>query len=400
MRAAVLDRVGLEVPDHVGLGYDRWAPLDATSGKIPDDRRREWLRDLAGTRVSAHYSHAYQRWVESLKAEGAQLAEIEMAGRLLVGHGNPSPTAVGLTVHHTWGVPLIPGSALKGLLNHYVDSVYGPVETGMHPMDPAFPAEERARSPFRGVTWNGGRVEHGPGEIHRALFGAPAAKSDAYFEEVGAGETAGLVVFQDALFIPGSVSDRPFAADVLTVHQKAFYDSKGDNNPNDYGDPNPVSFLTVKPHARFLIALSGPEEWARLAFALLRDALVEWGVGGKTTSGYGHIRPDGWNVVPVDGEAAGGADAGDHPTAPATVGHSAIVEEFREWLSGCPAPNHRETLDLARKFWLPRLQGSTEADKREIGRILRREIKKGNAVALRDALIKDLDGLRRAEDLA
>ncbi len=73
-----------------------------------------------------------------------------------------------------------------------------------------------------------------------------------------AGASAGAVVFHDALYVPRSCADdRPFAADVLTVHQKAYYDSEGATSPNDYDSPNPVAFLTVRPGARLLFALSG-----------------------------------------------------------------------------------------------------------------------------------------------
>lgn len=104
--------------------------------------------------------------------------------------------------------------------------------------------------------------------------------------EVGA--TAGVVTFHDALYVPGSLADnKPFAADVLTVHQKGYYDSSGQSAPNDYDSPNPVAFLTVRPKCRLLLALSGPSEWTGLAGQLLADALKSWGVGGKTAAGYG-----------------------------------------------------------------------------------------------------------------
>ena len=32
---------------------------------------------------------------------------------------------MGLTVHHTWGVPVIPGASLKGLCAHYTAATYG-----------------------------------------------------------------------------------------------------------------------------------------------------------------------------------------------------------------------------------------------------------------------------------
>ncbi len=279
-------------PDHLGLAYEAWAPVEA-GGKVPDARRASWLTALAGLAVSPDYLRAFERWKASFRAPGDRVFELTLASRLLVGHGNASATDVGVTVQHTWGVPMVPGSAIKGLLAHYGDAVYGPENADLLPWEQQETERERAR--YQGLTWDGRRLRRGPGEVYRALFGAPDADEDGAMRERGieAGAAAGLVVFHDALYVPGSANgDRPFAADVITVHQKEnYYDPPSDkkNWPNDYQPPTPVAFLTVRPRVRMLLALSGPPDWTRLAERLLTDALREWGVGGKTSSGYGRL---------------------------------------------------------------------------------------------------------------
>jgi len=241
--------------------------------------------------VSPDYRWTFERWKQSFSSLGDRLFELVLATRLLVGHGNSSATDVGLTVHHTWGVPIIPGSALKGLLAHYVDALYGPDDPETAPWDQS-PDEQRKRVRYQGVTWRGRRIERGPGDIYRALFGAPEAEADAMMREHGleAGAASGLVTFHDALYVPGSApGDKPHASDVLTVHQKKYYDSSGKSWPNDYDSPNPVGFLTVRPGVQMLFALSGPPDWTELAERLLRDALEQWGLGGKTSAGYGRF---------------------------------------------------------------------------------------------------------------
>jgi CRISPR-associated protein Cmr6 len=259
-------------------------------GKVPDARRAEWLSALAALAVAPDYSRSFQRWKTSFSAPGDRVFELVLASRLLVGHGNSSAIDVGITVHHAWGVPVIPASALKGLVAHFVDATYGPNEPERRPWEQE--GDERARADYQGVTWRGRRIERGPGAVYRALFGAPDAQEDDAMRERGfdAGASAGLVTFHDALYVPkGGADDRPFAADVLTVHQKDYYDSSGGSWPNDYDSPNPVAFLTVRPGARLLFALSGPADWTELAERLLRDALEKWGVGGKTSAGYGRL---------------------------------------------------------------------------------------------------------------
>jgi CRISPR type III-B/RAMP module RAMP protein Cmr6 len=200
-------------------------------------------------------------------------------------------------VHHTWGVPVIPGSALKGLVAHYVDATYGPTDPGKAPWEQL--GDERVRADYQGVTWNRRRIERGPGAIYRAVFGAPDARKDDQMREHGldAGAATGLVTFHDALYVPESIADdKPFTSDVLTVHQKDYYNSSGGSWPNDYDSPNPVAFLTVRPECRLLLALSGPSEWTELAAQLLADALKNWGVGGKTAAGYGMGMVDEWKA--------------------------------------------------------------------------------------------------------
>jgi CRISPR-associated protein Cmr6 len=296
----------LGTPNHLALAYDAWARTDPSNGKVPDDTRARWLADIADIVVDPDYARSFDRWKNSFTAEGDRVVELSLTSRLLVGHGNTSATDVGITVHHTWGVPFIPGSALKGLVAHYVEATYGPADPDKMPWDQQGEEHERAR--YQGVTWKGSRIERGPGDIYRALFGAPVANSDDEMRKhaLSAGATSGLVTFHDALYVPGSiVGDKPFAADVLTVHQKGYYDSSGKSPPNDYDSPNPVAFVTVRPGCRLLFALSGLPEWTMLAERLLCDSLSHWGVGGKTSAGYGRIeqvkRRRGGGPIPQPG---------------------------------------------------------------------------------------------------
>jgi CRISPR-associated protein Cmr6 len=291
-------------PDHPGLAYATWAPV-GDDGKVPDDRRAKWLSSLADLTVPPDYSRSFQRWRTSFSAPGDRVFELVLASRLLVGHGHPSAVDVGITLHHTWGVPVIPGTALKGLVAHFVDAVYGPNDPERKPWEQQ--GEERTRAAYQGVTWRDRRIERGPGPVYRSLFGAPDAEQDGEMREHGfdAGASAGLVTFHDALYVPKDGSnDKPFAVDVLTVHQKTYYDESGKSWPNDYDNPNPVAFLTVRPGGSFLFALSGPEDWTGLAERLLMDALREWGVGGKTSTGYGRF------VTPAAAAAVRGEGAG------------------------------------------------------------------------------------------
>lgn len=300
MRKALRDVVETTLyPDHAGLAYDIWSPIGAEAKRDEEQRdarpkgldekdkarRESWFGALERLNAPQGYRVAYKRWERTLRASGALVFKVRAKSRLLVGHGNPAPTEVGLTLHRTWGVPMIPGSALKGLLAHYVRVTYGPAEeTAAHPRDPQHPEPDRA--PFQGVTWEGKRLVQGPGDVYRRIFGAPDVDGSNPLE---LGACRGKVVFEDALWVPEQ-DKIPLARDILTVHQKSYYRSA--ILPNDYDEPQPIAFLTVRPGARFLIALSGPADEKPLllrARRYLEEALEEWGVGGKTAAGYGRL---------------------------------------------------------------------------------------------------------------
>ncbi|QRN96596.1 type III-B CRISPR module RAMP protein Cmr6 [Archangium violaceum] len=263
-----------QVPSHAGLGYTRCAPL-AVLQEDPAARKR-WLELLTQCREPARYSQAYRRWKESFQGPDTLCFIVRAESRVLVGHGTSSATGVGLTLHHTWGVPVLPGSALKGLTAHYVQTVYGP-EPGI---------EDPEREPFRGTTWEFSRPSRAPGRVFRRLFGSPDV------DELSEKGSQGEVVFHDALWVPAEMGSGPMLArDVLTVHQRAYYESGGREWPVDFDDPNPVSFLTVAPGNRFLVVLEARGERALLERAgrYVREALESWGLGGKTAAGYGRL---------------------------------------------------------------------------------------------------------------
>lgn len=263
---------------HPGLLLERYAEIEMTfghkdRGKVPNQQRQKHIQEVCSVAVPKIYSLAFSRWKASLS--DACTVEVQATSRLLIGHGNPSPLGVGLTLHPVYGVPIIPGSALKGVLNHYLAS--------------------RGLVGFDGVGYEGGSPVRPPGFYHRTLFGSPAFRDQ---QDEGA---RGFVSFEDAWYIPDSgkagTSDRepdcPLVPDILTPHQKDYYQPAKGSDPTDWDEPNPVSFITVRPGACFLLAISSPDgrsDWAHFALEQLLEALSEMGVGGKVSSaGYGRL---------------------------------------------------------------------------------------------------------------
>jgi CRISPR-associated protein Cmr6 len=260
------------LPEHAGLAYDVWAPLDAKH-ETSDSSRDRWLDEVAGIPTPAGYDVFIARWKDSLAGAEHRLIHAQTQGRLLVGHGNWSPTEVGLTLHRTWGVPVIPGSAIKGVMAHFAADTRGsedPEWTG-----PGLDEHDRVRE--------------GPGKKYRTMFGAPPLD---HGDDPG---QRGALIVHDGLWDHGPGAPI-FARDVLTVHHRSYY--SGEELPNDWESPVPVPFLSVRSGARFVFALScidptltdvDGRDLLDDAETLLQAALQEYGVGGKTSAGYGRF---------------------------------------------------------------------------------------------------------------
>lgn len=367
------------LPEHLGLAYDSWAPT-AAGGNVPDGARPGWLARLGGQPEPPDYRYAFERWKSSL-SPGDRWAEVTLLGRLLVGHGIPSAVDVGLTVHHTWGVPVIPGSALKGVTAHYLDAVYGPEDPNLEPW--VQPEEESERVPYQGLTWRRNRVLRGPGSVYRHLLGAPDALEDDELRRRGlpAGATVGQVQFLDALYIPGSAPDgRPWAEDTLTVHHRSYYGQAGAQAgevwPNDYESPTPISFLTVRPGTRLLLALSGPPEWTELAARLLSEALQERGIGAKTSAGYGRGEVGPWQAQSA-------------PSGPGLAAFLAWLQAPHLDAEGAPLVK-RSLLEETRQVWMTALRGMPPADQEKAVFALSKKFAAGKLKSALDAFLADL----------
>jgi CRISPR-associated protein Cmr6 len=238
---------------HLGLFVDKLLPeQEARSGEDGrGGKGRHLLEAATALDVPADYLLAFERRRSLLDAAPTSdratvlLGHATTRGRTIVGLGEESVLEVGITLDHTWGVPVLPGSALKGL------------------------AASAAHHLVEDEAW---RRE---GSSYRELFGST--------------DEAGRVSFLDAWWKPGSAPAGGASAvhlDVMTVHHPDYYGKTG-RPPSDTDSPNPISFLTTS--GEFLVAVEGPAEWCEAAMQLLKLGLDELGIGAKTNAGYGRM---------------------------------------------------------------------------------------------------------------
>lgn len=273
------DRVKRRGKLHPGLSFYRFLELD-------NERRYKDALELMKSQTSIPFASdlatRLQRQVGFLKNCGweSDTFEAELITRMAVGLGIPSLTENGLWLDHTHGIPLIPGSVLKGVAQDYAlmeKSGGNPSQIGLIKReDPEF------------VILFGAQTPSVKGEV-----------IDKYFEA-----RQGQVVFFDA-FPLNNIN--PFDIDIINPHYGEYFAQSGGAPPADYLSPNPILFLTVKTGIRFRFALAarsadfrlkksdGSEIGAKFSGAdllakarnYLTGALSNLGVGGKTRVGYG-----------------------------------------------------------------------------------------------------------------
>lgn len=233
--------------------YLEWSVKDEKHKKARErlyQAIREAMSHSLETYQLAYAKNCAANSISAPKEEGFFKTE----GRMVIGLGGENVLETGLTLQHTFGTPLIPGSALKGLAAHYCDQVWGT-------SDPRFKLGEKH---------------------HETIFGTT--------------EDSGHIIFHDAWIVPDSLVDS-LKPDVMTPHHGDYYSKKDSAAPSDFDDPNPISFLSIVGSFHVVVSCDVQSEdgdnWAKLAFNMLTEALKEWGIGGKTNAGYGRLVLEG-----------------------------------------------------------------------------------------------------------
>lgn len=195
---------------------------------------------VARITASDAYKPGFERFQRSMETIGA-VTEIRTTQHpVVIGTGVASPIEVGITLLATYGVPFIPGEALKNVAR-------------------------RAAAEFEGD---------------------PVERAHAIDQVFGAPGLAGGIQFWGGWVLPGQ---RALEPDVMTPHHGDYYSSAGGVPPTDFDDPNPVSFLVMPPGVRVLFAVGSATagRWANLAWNFADHGLCHLGVGAKGNVGYG-----------------------------------------------------------------------------------------------------------------
>ncbi len=272
---------------NLSLLLDKYIPIVALGNDKERGKKGIWLRDtLEENHVNTKLAEqAYQRWYALTSATGSTLFTAKTDWRMVVGLGGESVLETDLTLHSLYGMPYIPGSALKGLARAYVTQ-----EKSAYYIAASDDTQKMVPSKDD---------EHDHEDIKR-IFGTQ--------------EKAGTVIFFDAMPLNGNAR---FELDIMNPHYPDYYQTLQQDKPkpptNDQS-PIPIPFITVA-NTTFAFAVAAVNSRHTNDVALVREwlqeALEKYGVGGKTSAGYGYFR-DVQNIesllmeellqVPVDPE--------------------------------------------------------------------------------------------------
>lgn len=242
---------------HAGLWLDKFLTDQTEEGKKDEkasQAKAKLIKELSDIKVPDGYRDAFVRrkqlFTDLKEKKLANYCDATVEGRMIIGLGQKGSAEAGLALEHTWGVPMIPGSALKGL------------------------TMAAAHLLLEDEAWR-----KGVGHSLKTLGGTT--------------ERIGSVIFHDAWWIPEQ-DKLPIHPDVMTVHHPDYY-KDGNKAPSDMDSPIPIPFASVTGKYLVVVERTFPlkaeeqKDVLEAALYILKLGLAHLGIGAKTNAGYGRM---------------------------------------------------------------------------------------------------------------
>lgn len=252
-----------QVSDNLRLLLHKHVPVSVIEKPLENAKsnaKTVWLRNIVSQyKADAKLVEAARlRWQSYVDALKGSLISMIIDWRMVIGLGGSSVFETDMTVHPLYGLPFIPGSALKGLTRAWVVTEKNEKTQVPGPEGKAIALIER-------------------------IFGNQREQETQH---------AGSVIFFDAILMNKNFH---LTLDIMNPHYSDYY--REGKPPSNDQKPVPVPFLTVGGQATFLFAIAPrspfkkeDESDAQTALQWLQQALEEYGIGSKTSSGYGYMQ--------------------------------------------------------------------------------------------------------------
>ncbi len=294
MRKVLRDAIGFAGPgndrpqvecSNASMAYDLLA-LPNHKGELKlfntDDRSSENGPDVAelngglSLKAPAVLADWTEEWMKLLQGDASfGVLTAETISPLALGLGQKNVYETGLHFSKTLGVPVIPGSSIKGAMRRAAAHFLGITEEIILAAD--------------GKSWKPDLST----EAYEKLEVSPEKKEKLlqWCALFGTTSESALIDVLPAYPLKDSVS--LLMKDVVAVHHPKYYQAKkGERRtPSDRDDPIPIQFLSVAPKVTYVFAIRCHDPaWREAALELLHYTLQQQGLGGKTNAGYGYFR--------------------------------------------------------------------------------------------------------------
>lgn len=296
--------------ENISLKIERFIPFGGDSpkkrgGEMPKPKYQSLgYRILLPTGALEKYQKYYKLRGKMWDEINAQTFKLSTKSRLIIGLGNESVYETSIRLHRNYGIPYIPGSALKGVAKHY--AILNLADRLKDQFDGDF--FELAKR-IQEALENPAKDENNDKEVIKAIEEKLKEKiNDELLKKMkvlraifGTQKREGDIIFFDAFPTPNQLSREPILElDIMNPHYQPYYSASGEElgkkvemAPGDWHSPVPVFFLTVPAGIEFQFSIAPRnKEGVKLltkARELLISALKEHGVGAKTSLGYGRF---------------------------------------------------------------------------------------------------------------
>lgn len=184
-----------------------------------------------------------------------RMLKAKLTRTIIHGLGAEHVRETSLSIHPVYGFPYIPGSSIKGLVRHWF------IEVFLDGDESQYLSSDRQLA-----------------EVGREIFGVQ--------------DQQGVVQFMD-IYMFDNVK---ISSDIMTPHFSEYYDGK--KSAFDTLSPVPIPFYTVEvPEIELLFLVRDrksnkyPKEIiGNIVANWIKNALLEFGIGAKTSTGYGLFR--------------------------------------------------------------------------------------------------------------
>lgn len=214
--------------------------------------------------------------------------EANVLDKLVVGFGDVTTDETAITLHHIYGIPYIPGSAIKGVLKNYIIEKYFSqdlIDIRNIPKEDIKIYEKKKRDLESKLNNN---------DVLRCVFGAKAKDNNVQ----------GQVLFFDAY----PQNEVELDVDIMTPHHTDYYSKN--RFPLDNDKVTPIDFYVVKNGTKFIFNIAISKEIEKTDLIIddknilkkdlekgimnfitqnFKETLECHGIGAKTAVGYGYF---------------------------------------------------------------------------------------------------------------